>query len=71
MKVSPNNDFKLNIRLTKNDYDLLRYSAKSVGLTVSKLLRMYIDSTITPIKAKLRSGELKHEDIESLLNCKL
>lgn len=56
------------VRFTENDYKYLKAIAKLAGQNVSGYIRMLCNMSITALKVKVRTGELKHEDIEALLN---
>lgn len=54
------------IRFTENDYKYLKAIAKLAGQNVSGYIRMLSNMSITAIKTKIKTGEVKHEDIEAL-----
>lgn len=58
----------VSIRMTEEDYKLLRVGAYTLGLTPSKMLRMLADSTINAVRVQLKTGKINYEDIESILN---
>lgn len=68
MKTAKNKDARLEIRLTKEDLDLLKIASFTIGQTPSKLVRMFIDTTINSLKLQVQRGEIKLEDFETILN---
>lgn len=68
MKPTENKTARLEIRLTEEDHKLLKIAAVSIGSTPSKLVRMFIDTTINSLKIKVRKGEINLEDLETLLD---
>lgn len=68
MKTTQNKTKRIEIRLTEQDYRLFKASARFIGTDASKLLRMFVDTTVNGIKIKIKQGEIKIEDIETILN---
>jgi uncharacterized protein (DUF1778 family) len=58
----------ITVRFTENDYKYLKAVAKMAGQNVSGYIRMLSNMSITAIKTKLRTGEVKYEDFQALLN---
>lgn len=58
-------------RITKKDKLLLRYLSCRANMNISEYLSMLIDTSLRPIKDKLRNGELNYADIETYINNKL
>ena len=56
------------VRFTENDYKYLRAVARLAGQNISGFIRMLCNMSITALKVKVRTGELKDEDIQALLN---
>lgn len=56
------------VRFTENDYKYLKAVAKMAGQNVSGYIRMMSNMSITAIKTKIKTGEVKYEDIEALFN---
>jgi len=56
------------VRFAEDDYKYLRAVARLAGQNISGFIRMLCNMSITALKVKVRTGELKHEDIEALLN---
>jgi hypothetical protein len=56
------------VRFTENDYKYLKALAKLAGQNVSGYIRMLSNMSITAIKTKIRTGEVKYEDFQALLN---
>ena len=56
------------VRFAENDYKYLKAVAKLAGQNVSGYIRMLSNMSITAIKTKLRTGEVKYEDFQALLN---
>lgn len=71
MKTTDNKTARLAIRLTEDELDLLKIASFTIGQTPSKLVRMFIDTTINPLKLKIQTGEIKLEDYKAVLNDKL
>lgn len=55
------------VRFTENDYKYLKALAKLAGQNVSGYIRMLSNMSITAIKTKVKTGEVKHEDFKALL----
>ncbi len=68
MKLTENKNKRLEIRVTEEELKLLKIAAFTIGQTPSKMLRMFIDTTINALKLKVQKGELKLEDYEAILN---
>lgn len=68
MKVTPNKDKIIAVRVPAEDYDLFKYTAKNVGVSVSKLLYMYFNATVIGIKDQIDKGVISYEDIERICN---
>ena len=58
----------ITVRFTDDDYKYLKAVSKMAGQNISGYIRMLCNMSITALKVKVRTGELKHEDIEALLN---
>lgn len=71
MKASENKTRRIEVRVTEDEYNLIRVFAYTIGSTPSKMIRMFIDTTINGIKLKIKRGELNVEDIKSVLDDKL
>jgi len=56
------------VRFTENDYKYLKALAKLAGQNVSGYIRMLSNMSITAIKTKLKTGEVKYEDFQALLD---
>jgi len=56
------------VRFAENDYKYLKAVAKLAGQNISGFIRMLCNMSITALKVKIRTGELKDEDIQALLN---
>ncbi len=56
------------VRFTENDYKYLKALAKLAGQNVSGYIRMLSNMSITAIKTKVKTGEVKHEDFQALLD---
>ena len=56
------------VRFAENDYKYLRAVARLAGQNISGFIRMLCNMSITALKVKVRTGELKDEDIQALLN---
>lgn len=55
------------VRFTENDYKYLKAVAKLAGQDVSGYIRMMSNMSITAIKTKIKTGEVKNEDFQALL----
>ena len=71
MAINQKKEKIVSVRMTEDDYKLLRFSSKSIGVTPSKFLRMTCDSVILAVRLKINQGVLSYDDIETLLNDKL
>ena len=58
-------------RIEEKDYLLLQVQASKANMTVSAYLRMMIDTSIRPLKDKIRNKELTYEDCKTILYNKL
>lgn len=56
----------ITIRLTQDDYNYLKAVAKLAGQNVSGYIRMLANMSITAIKTKIKTGEIKDADIKAL-----
>ncbi len=56
------------VRFTDDDYKYLKAVSKMAGQSVSGYIRMLSNMSITAVKVKLQTGELKNEDFQALLN---
>lgn len=68
MKTTQNKTKRLEIRLSEEDLRLLKIASYCIGQTPSQTVRMFIDSTINGLKIKVKKGEIKLEDFETLFN---
>lgn len=68
MKTSTNKDKRLEIRINEEDLKLLKVASYCIGQTPSQMVRMFIDTTINGLKIKIKKGEIKLEDFETLFN---
>lgn len=71
MKTTEKKDKRLEIRVSDEDLKLLKVASYCIGQTPSKLIRMFIDSTINTLKMKIRRGEINLEDYQALWDDKL
>lgn len=70
MNKEPKNK-KLEVRLTQGDYDIFKAGCYLLGITTTEMLRMFVISTVNSIKLKIEKGEIKREDIQTLLDIEL
>lgn len=68
MKTSPNKNKRLEIRISEEDLRLLKIASYCIGQTPSSMVRMFVDSTVNSLKVKIKKGEIKLEDFESVLD---
>ena len=66
-----NKNERIEIRIEEKDYLLLRVQASKANMTVSAYLRMMIDTSIRPLKDKIRNKEISYAECETFLNDKL
>lgn len=71
MKLIDNKDKRLEIRISEEDLKLLKICAYIIGQTPSKMIRMFVDTTINAMKIKIKQGEIKLEDFEGIFDDKL
>lgn len=71
MKLTDNKDKRLEIRISEEDLKLLKICAYTIGQTPSKMIRMFVDTTINAMKIKIKHGEIKLEDFEGIFDDKL
>lgn len=65
-----NKNQRLHIRIEEKDYLLLQVIASKANMSVSAYCRMMIVTAITPLKGKIRNGEMTYEDCEQFLEAK-
>ena len=68
MAVEKKKEKIVSIRMNEEDFKYLKVAAFTIGMTPSRMLRMLADSSINGIKIKVKQGQLKIEDIESICN---
>lgn len=68
MKLTDNKKKVLQVRVTEEELTLLKVASVSIGLTPSKLVRMFIDSTCNALKIKIDKGVINLEDYKAILN---
>lgn len=56
----------ITVRLADDDYKYLKAVAKLAGQNVSGYIRMLSNMSITALKVKMQTGEIKYADIETL-----
>lgn len=61
-KLENNKTKTLQVRLTNEDYELLKKSAFILGTTPSKLVRQFIQININAMLTAERNAQLKNED---------
>jgi len=68
MKLEPKKTKTMQVRITQDQWRLLNVASRSVGLTPSKLIRMFIDTTCNQLKMQMKKGGDTLEDFETLFN---
>ena len=68
MVVEKKKEKIVSIRMNEEDFKYLKVAAFTIGMTPSRMLRMLADSSINGIKIKVKQGQIKIEDIESICN---
>lgn len=63
-----NKSKSITVRLSEEDYKYLKVVAKLTGSDVSTYTRMMLNLSITAVKTKLKTGEIKDADFQALLN---
>ncbi len=61
-------DKKVEIRLSQEDYDMLKIAAYTMGNTVSGMMRMMAQTSINAVKMQINSGKITDENIKAILN---
>lgn len=56
------------VRFTESDYKYLKGVSRLAGQNVSGYIRMLSNMSITAMKTKIKTGEVKDEDFQALLN---
>lgn len=69
--LSQNKNKTISLRIAEEDYKLLKVVAYMTGQSVSKYVRMYIDSSINALKMQIKQGKITNEDVETIFNDKL
>ena len=70
MRLHKNKNQRLHVRIEEKDYFLLQVLASKTNMSVSAYCRMMIDTSIRPLKEKIRNGEITYEDCEKQLEAK-
>lgn len=68
MKTEKKKNARLEIRLSDEDLKLFKIGSYMIGQTPSQTVRMFIDSTINQVKLKIKVGEIKIEDYETIFD---
>lgn len=68
MKTEKKKTARLEIRLSEEDLKLFKIGSYMIGQNPSQTVRMFIDSTINQVKLKIKVGEIKVEDYETLFD---
>lgn len=68
MKLDDKKEKRLEIRLSPEDYNLVKISAFTMGMTASRFVRMLIDTTTSNLKVRIKRGEVNLEDFKDILN---
>lgn len=68
MKTEKKKNARLEIRLSEDDLKLFKIGSYMIGQTPSQTVRMFIDSTINQVKLKIKVGEIKIEDYETIFD---
>lgn len=68
MKTEKKKNARLEIRLSEDDLKLFKIGSYMIGQTPSQTVRMFIDSTINQVKLKIKVGEIKVEDYETIFD---
>lgn len=68
MAIEKKKEKIVSIRMNEEDFKYLKVAAFTIGMTPSRMLRMLADSSINGIKIKVKQGQIKIEDIESICN---
>lgn len=68
MKIETKKTKKIEIRVSEEDYKILKVASFSMGQTISGMLRMIMQASINATKVQIQQGKIKIEDIETLLN---
>jgi uncharacterized protein (DUF1778 family) len=64
-------DKMITLRVSSEDYRYFQMAAFVTGQTPSKLLRLFMDSSINAVKLQISKGTMKIEDFQALLDNKL
>ena len=69
MKITPNKNKIVSVRVNEDDYAKLVYFAKTSGVkTPSALVRMLFNSAIVSIDTQINKGVITFEDIKAVRN---
>lgn len=68
MKIETKKTKKIEIRVSEEDYKILKVASFSMGQTISGMLRMIMQASINATKIQIQQGKIKLEDVETLLN---
>lgn len=61
-------DKMITLRVSSEDYRYFQIAAFTTGQTPSKLLRLFMDSSINAVKLQIQKGTIKIEDFQALLD---
>ena len=65
-----NKNQRLEVRIEESDYLLLQFQASKSNMSVSAYIRMMIETSICPLKGKIRKQELSYEDCKKYIEHK-
>jgi len=64
-------DKMITLRVSSENYRYFQIASFVAGQTPSKLLRLFMDSSINAVKLQISKGTMKIEDFQTLLDNKL
>lgn len=68
MKMEEKKTKKIELRVSQDDYNMLKIAAFSMGQTVSGMLRMMAQATINATKVQVQQGKITNENIKTILD---
>lgn len=68
MKLEEKKTKKIEIRVSEDDYNMLKIASFGMGQTVSGMLRMIAQATINATKIQVQQGKITSENIKTILD---
>jgi len=66
--ISKMKDKMITLRVTSEEYRYFQIAAYTTGQTPSKLMRLFMASSINAVRLQIQKGTIKLEDFQTLLD---